>query len=94
MAVTSPLIGDPSRLRDNDYDVLEDGKVVGRIFCLDAVRPQGRPWKADIGFAGEVQPRSRFHHTCTIIYAATAIPTPARFRPLGPPMFDSLKIAS
>ena len=28
-----PLIlkrGDPSRRRDNDYDVLEDGKVVGR----------------------------------------------------------------
>ena len=33
----SPLIlkrGDPSRRRDNDYDVLEDGKVVGRIFTV------------------------------------------------------------
>jgi hypothetical protein len=30
--------------RDDDYDVLEDGVVVGRIFCLDAVGPQGRPW--------------------------------------------------
>jgi hypothetical protein len=24
--------------------VLEEGVVVGRIFCLDAVGPQGRPW--------------------------------------------------
>jgi hypothetical protein len=27
--------------RDDDY---ENGVVVGRIFCLDAVGPQGRPW--------------------------------------------------
>ena len=33
--------------RDDDYDVLEDGIVVGRIFCLDAVGPQGRP--LDVG---------------------------------------------
>jgi hypothetical protein len=36
--------GSPSRRRLDDYDVLEDGVVVGRIFCLDAVGPQGRPW--------------------------------------------------
>jgi hypothetical protein len=30
--------------RDDDYDVLEDGGVVGRIFCLDAVGPHGRLW--------------------------------------------------
>jgi hypothetical protein len=30
--------------RDDDYDVLESGAVIGRIFCLDAVGPQGRPW--------------------------------------------------
>jgi hypothetical protein len=30
--------------RDDDYDVLENGVVVGRIFCLDAVGPHGRPW--------------------------------------------------
>jgi hypothetical protein len=30
--------------RDDDYDVLEDRVVVGRIFCLVAVGPQGRPW--------------------------------------------------
>jgi hypothetical protein len=27
--------------RDNDYDVLENGVFVGRIFFLDAVGPQG-----------------------------------------------------
>jgi hypothetical protein len=30
--------------RDDDYDVLENGVVVGRIFCLDAVGPQGHRW--------------------------------------------------
>jgi hypothetical protein len=29
---------------DDDYDVLENGVVLGRIFCVDAVGPQGRPW--------------------------------------------------
>lgn len=43
----TPLIlkrGDPSRRRHDDYDVLEDGKVVGRIFHLEAVAPEGRCW--------------------------------------------------
>jgi hypothetical protein len=30
--------------RDDDYDVLENRVVVGRIFCLDVVGPQGRRW--------------------------------------------------
>jgi hypothetical protein len=30
--------------RDDDYDVPENGAVVGRNFFLDAVGPQGRPW--------------------------------------------------
>ena len=42
--MTEPLIlkrGSASRSqrRDDDYDVLENGVVVGRIFCLDAVGP-------------------------------------------------------
>jgi len=44
----TPLIlkrGDPSRRRDNDYDVLEDGKVVGRIFRLPATAPE-RPCRS------------------------------------------------
>jgi hypothetical protein len=29
--------------RDDDYDVLEDGVIVGRIFKVP-VAPRGRPW--------------------------------------------------
>ena len=36
----------------DDYDVLEDGKVVGRIFHLDAVAPEGRPWMWASGHGG------------------------------------------
>ena len=36
--------GDPSRRREDDYDVLENGVVAGRIFHLDAAAPEGRPW--------------------------------------------------
>jgi hypothetical protein len=35
--------GSPSRRRADDYDVLENGVVVGRIFLLGAVSPPGRP---------------------------------------------------
>ena len=38
--------------RDNDYDVLEDGKVVGRIFHLEAAAPEGRPWMWASGHGG------------------------------------------
>src|SRR5215467_6680281 len=54
----SPLIlkrGDPSRRRDNDYDVLEDGKVVGRIFHLEAAAPEGRPWMWASGHGGQIE---------------------------------------
>jgi hypothetical protein len=37
--------------QDEDYDVLADGKVVGRI-CLEAVAPQGRPWGWASGHGG------------------------------------------
>jgi hypothetical protein len=42
----TPLILKRAPIGDNqnDYDVLENGVVVGRIFFLDAVGPQGRPW--------------------------------------------------
>src|SRR5262245_52198832 len=39
--------------RDDDYDVLENGVVVGRIFCLDAVGP------LDVGERSQ-----RGHQTC------------------------------
>jgi hypothetical protein len=41
----SPLIlkRAPIGWGQNDYDVMEDGMIVGRIF-LDAVGPKDRPW--------------------------------------------------
>ena len=44
--MTEPLILKRAPVGDNqdDYDVLEDGVIVGRIFFHDAVAPQGRPW--------------------------------------------------
>src|SRR5262245_21794797 len=47
--------GDPSRRRDNDYDVLEDGKIVGRIFHLEAAAPEGRPWMWASGHGGHIE---------------------------------------
>jgi hypothetical protein len=44
----------PAQWRDDDYDVLEKGVVVGRIFCLDAVGPQGRPWMWASGHNGHI----------------------------------------
>jgi hypothetical protein len=41
--------------RDDDYDVLENGVVVGRIFFLDAVGPQGRPWMWASGHNGDIK---------------------------------------
>jgi hypothetical protein len=38
-----------------DYSVLENGVVVGRIFLLDAVGPQGRPWMWASGHGGHVE---------------------------------------
>jgi hypothetical protein len=33
----------PIGWNQNDYDVVEDGVIVGRIFLLDAVGPKDRP---------------------------------------------------
>jgi hypothetical protein len=38
-----------------DYSVLEDGKIVGRIFFLEAVGPQGRPWMWASGHNGDME---------------------------------------
>jgi hypothetical protein len=40
---------------DDDYDVLENGVVVGRIFHLDAVAPEGRPWMWASGHGGHIE---------------------------------------
>jgi hypothetical protein len=36
-------------------NVLENGVIVGRIFSLDAVRPQGRPWMRASGRIGDIK---------------------------------------
>src|SRR5262245_39613995 len=41
--------------RDDDYDVLENGVVIGRIFFLDAVGPYGRPWIWARGHNGDLR---------------------------------------
>jgi len=41
--------------REDDYDVLENSVVVGRIFRLDAVGPQGRPWMWASGHNGDIK---------------------------------------
>jgi hypothetical protein len=38
-----------------DYNVVENGVVVGRIFCLDAVGPQGRSCMWASGHNGEIR---------------------------------------
>jgi hypothetical protein len=44
LILTRASVSRSGQWRDGDYDVVEDGVVVGRIFFLDAVGPQGRPW--------------------------------------------------
>jgi hypothetical protein len=38
-----------------DYSVIENGAIVGRIFFLDAVGPQGRPWMWASGHNGDIK---------------------------------------
>jgi hypothetical protein len=45
----------PSRWREDDYDVLEDGVIVGRIFFLDATGPQAAPWMWASGHNGDIK---------------------------------------
>jgi len=42
------LIGD----NQEDYDALENGKVVGRILHVEKAAPEGRPWMWASGHGG------------------------------------------
>jgi hypothetical protein len=58
LILTRASVSRPSgQWREDDYDVLENGVVVVRIFCLDAVGPQGRPWMWASGHNGESDAR-------------------------------------
>jgi hypothetical protein len=41
--------------REDDYDVLENGVVVGRTFFLDAVASEGRPWMWASGHTDDIK---------------------------------------
>jgi hypothetical protein len=45
----------PIGWNEDDFDVLENGKIIGRIFFLDAVGPQGRPWMWASGHNGDIK---------------------------------------
>ena len=45
----------PLGWNQNDFDVVEDGIIVGRIFFLDAVGPTGRPWMWASGHNGHIK---------------------------------------
>jgi hypothetical protein len=55
--MTEPLILKRAPIGDNqdDYDVLENGVIVGRIFFLDAVGPKDRPWMWASGHNGDIR---------------------------------------
>jgi hypothetical protein len=44
----------PIGWNQDDYDVVENGVIVGRIF-LDAVGPRGRPWMWASGHNGDLR---------------------------------------
>jgi hypothetical protein len=56
--------GDPSRRRDDDYAVLENGVVVGRIFKVP-VAPQDRPWMWASGHGGHNIKRAAHGYAAT-----------------------------
>jgi hypothetical protein len=54
-----------AQLRDNDYDVLENGVVVGRIFKVPAAAPEGRPWMWASGHGGHHIERAAHNYEAT-----------------------------
>jgi hypothetical protein len=76
--MTEPLIlkrGSAPRLsgqwRDDDYDVLENGVVVGRIF-LSPGAPQDRQWMWASGHNGDIRRRRGYEPTREAAMAAFA----------------------
>jgi len=50
-----PAGRDPVGQNQEDYSVIENGVIVGRIFFLDAVGPQDRPWMWASGHNGDIK---------------------------------------
>jgi hypothetical protein len=56
MTTTSLVLRrDPVGDNPEDYSVLKNGVVVGRIFLLGAVAPQDRPWMSASGHSGDIR---------------------------------------
>jgi hypothetical protein len=54
LILTRASVSRPSgQWRDDDYNVLENGVVVGRIFKVP-VAPEGRPWMWASGHNGQI----------------------------------------
>ena len=45
----------PIGSNQDDFDVLENGIIVGRIFFLAAGAPEGRPWMWASGHNGDIR---------------------------------------
>ena len=70
----TPLILRRAPIGDNqdDYNVLENGVVVGRIFFLDAVGPQGKRWMWASGHSAATVKRAAHGYEPTREAAMTA----------------------
>jgi hypothetical protein len=66
-------------------NVLENGVIVGRIFSLDAVRPQGRPWMRASGRIGDIK-RAAFGYEQTREAAMAAFAKNWRRGSRNPPL--------
>ena len=65
--MATPLIlrRDPVGDNQEDYSVLENGVIVGRIFHLDAAAPQGRPWMWASGHSADSVSRAAHGYEAT-----------------------------
>jgi hypothetical protein len=65
--MATPLILKRNPVGDHqeDYSVLENGVIVGRIFHLDAAAPQGRPWMWASGHSAATVKRAAHGHEPT-----------------------------
>jgi hypothetical protein len=72
--MSTPLIlkRAPIGWNQEDFDVLEGGVLVGRIFFLDAVGPEGRPWMWASGHSSGSVRRAAHGYEATREAAMTA----------------------
>jgi hypothetical protein len=73
--MATPLILKRNPVGDHqeDYSVLENGVIVGRIFHLDAAAPQGRPWMWASGHSAATVERAAHGYESTREAAMAAL---------------------